>query len=183
MLALVLMLVAWPAGADDRTAAEQAALAQLGAMQAGGLLAVLDFMHPDEVDRLGAMLRPMLDVAGDDAARAEAVALLGVDSIEQARKLSGPELVRALFGTLDGRLQGVVRFERFDLVGSVAEGEVVHVLVRVHLGGTGMRMHKLDVMSLKLHRGEWRSLLSGDIEGIGKAIKARFPDPDEPAPD
>lgn len=70
---------------------------------------------------------------------------------------------------------GVVQYERFDLVGSVAEGEAVHVLVRMHMhmDSAGMKMHKLEAMSLKRHDGAWRSLLSGDIEGLGKARRSR----------
>lgn len=104
---------------------------------------------------------------------------MGVDSIEQARKLDSQRLVRALFGTLEDRMPDAFRLLRFELIGSVPEGEVVHVLGRLHSDMAELRMHQLEVISVKRHGGEWRSLLSGDIEGIAEAISKRFPEPVE----
>lgn len=178
-LALVFALFACTASASDRSAAEQAVLAQFEALRAEGMVALVEFTHPDEVERLGRMLRPMLDPALGEASMEEAVALLGVDSIEQARRLDSPQLIRALFGTLDARMRGEMQFQRFDLIGSVPEGEVVHVLGRLHMEMAGLRMHKLEVISMKRHRGEWLGMLSGEIEGIAEAIGKRFPAPVE----
>lgn len=179
ILGLVLVLAAWTASADDRDSAEQAVLAQFEVVRAQGMSALVDFTHPDEVERLGRMLRPMLDPALGEESLEQAVVLLGVNSIEQARKLDSPQLVRALFGTLDEQMRGAMEFQRFDLIGSIPEGEVVHVLGRLHMAMADLRMHRLEVISMKRHGGEWRSLLSGDIEGIAEAISKRFPEPVE----
>lgn len=61
ILALVLALAAWTASADDRDSPEQVVLAQFEALRAHGIMALIDFLHPEEVERLGGMLRPMLD--------------------------------------------------------------------------------------------------------------------------
>lgn len=179
IFALVLALSACMASASDRSSAEQAVLSQFEALRARGITALIDFLHPEEVERLATMFRPMLDPALGEAYIEEAVALLGVDSIEQARKLDPPQFVRALFGSLDNRMLDAFRLLRFDLIGSVPEGEVVHVLGRLHADVAELRMRQLEVISVKRHGGEWRSMLSGDIEGMAEAISKRFPQPVE----
>jgi hypothetical protein len=54
-------------------------------------------------------------------------------------------------------------------IGSVPEGDLVHVVCRAKLGLMGADTTKMEVVTLKRSNGSWRVLSNGDLEGLAIA--------------
>jgi hypothetical protein len=65
-----------------------------------------------------------------------------------------------------------VTFGVSEILGTVREKEMVHVVTRVVAGVKEVRMNKLTVVSTKQFGKEWKLMLSGELEGLATAISS-----------
>jgi len=56
-------------------------------------------------------------------------------------------------------------------IGHVMEGEVAHVVYRVGVEMAGTKFNQVTVMSAKKSGDEWKLMLTGEIEGMGKLLQ------------
>ena len=57
------------------------------------------------------------------------------------------------------------------VVGSVPEGaDLVHVVYRSSASAEGIAISRVNAVTLRKHQGEWRLLLTGNIEGIAARL-------------
>jgi hypothetical protein len=77
-------------------------------------------------------------------------------------------------GFLDGQLKAVnTTIGDVQILGAVREGETVHLVTRSSAGAAGIELTQLEVISLKPYEDTWRLLLSGQIEGLAKALNSK----------
>lgn len=145
---------------------ESVTRAYIAAINTGGMEASVDFFHPDELKRLKDMLLPVYDaIPEDDPAH-------GMGKV--ARSMSTEEFARRIMRLSEAQLDGNrVLVDRLDILGSVTEGETVHLVARTNFSIAKVGFSKLQVVSLKPYQGGWKLLLSGDIEGMVQAMQAR----------
>lgn len=69
----------------------------------------------------------------------------------------------------------------YEILGSVREGDVAHVTFRVSLSVTvddknpmSFRTSEMGVVSFKRHEGEWRSLLTTDVQNMIQVLQQRL---------
>lgn len=162
------------AGAASNETPEQVADAYLQAIRTEGLAAVPDYIHPDELERFRGMLLPVL--AGDSPA---------TEAMREA--FFGEKTTLASVQGMDAKafMQGFMRFAQRQMaamdvsigqsetLGSVREGEVVHLVTRNTVGAGPIQLTQMEVISLKPYQGGWRLLLSGKMEGLAQALSAQ----------
>jgi hypothetical protein len=172
-LGTVLLVLATAAKAGTP---EDSARAYFNALKSTGIGAVADFTHPAELLRFKAMVLPIYQAeaqAGQGELRkltfgAEAT-LAQVESAEPAA------FMRSFMNIIASRAGAVgLQFESIEVLGSVAEGETVHVLTRMRMAASPMTITKMEVVSLKKLGEDWKLMLSGQFEGIAQALAGRM---------
>jgi hypothetical protein len=173
-----LLLAAGAAHAADKpapkTTPESVVREYMTALKERGMTAVTPFLHPDELERFKAMLLPILktELAGKgDLTRA----LFGNGITPAALDAkSALEFMDTFMVVLAQQMKDFT-FDSIEVLGSVQEGEITHVITRtLGAGPNGMTIKALEVQSLKPHGGAWKLLLSGQVEAIGEALKLQL---------
>jgi hypothetical protein len=59
-------------------------------------------------------------------------------------------------------------------LGQVSEGEVVHLVIRYSRQVSGETMSEVTVASFEKESGEWRALLSSELEQLAGRLRAQF---------
>lgn len=60
------------------------------------------------------------------------------------------------------------------ILGSVREGELVHLVTRSIVTTGTVQQTRLEVVSMKPYSDSWRTLLTGDVESMSQAIRIGF---------
>lgn len=154
---------------------EQVCALYLAAIKQRGMVAVPEFIHPDELARFKTMLAPVFE--GGDAAEREDLlrGFFGESATrESVAAMTPADFARAVMAVLDAQLKTMnVSFGNADVLGAVKEGEIVHLVTRATVGAGELKVTQLEVVSLKPSGDTWRLLLSGQIEGMAQALKAQ----------
>jgi hypothetical protein len=133
---------------------------------AGDFAANARLMHPQA---LGTIRRFVTVLAERDSTGQAVRQLLGVERSGVAA-LTDEQVYERFLRTVVGsqpEFLAAMRKSRTDIIGHVDEGtDQTHVLYRLHLEVQGIRLAKIDVLTAKRVGGEWRAMLTGDIEGL-----------------
>lgn len=146
----------------------------VNAIRSQGMTAVPDYMHPDELTRFQEMLGPAL--SGDSpAAENLRTAFFGANATAvSVHSMSPDEFMRGFMAFAQSQMKAMnVSVGQSEILGSVKEGEVVHLVTRNTTGVGELQLTQLEVVSLKPYQGSWRLLLSGKLEGMAQALKAQ----------
>lgn len=150
------------------------AVAYFAAIKSDGLVAAADYIHPDELQRFRGMFSPLLANVNSPVAQSFAQAVFGSGATAQSVAALDPlSFTGGFMGFVEGQLKGVdMTFGDMQILGSVPEGETVHLVTRSSPGAAGVQITRLEVMSLKPYQDTWRLLLSGEIEGLAQALNS-----------
>jgi len=165
-----------PVATEDpaaRSAAQQVALSYLQAVNAKGLDGGIAYLHPDELARFKALLMPILEQERKAGRRNLLNATFG-RSVEMTEvRLAAPEeFVRRFSRVAAARLgEAPARFDRVEVVGSVSEGEVLHVLLRTSVDQGSNKTQRLAVVSARRSGGDWKVLLGGEVEAMVASLR------------
>jgi hypothetical protein len=144
----------------------------MAVLQKEGMGAVSRYIHPDELKRFKDMLMPWMrkeasgkneaipGLFGSDATLASVEAMPPAQFMDAFMRLAGEQLKDASFGDCE-------------VVGTVREKDMTHVVTRVAVVYKEVRMNKLEVVSTKPLGNEWKLMLSGELEGMAAAISAQ----------
>jgi hypothetical protein len=174
-IALVLLaFFALGAGAQTPAANSPEAVVTeyMSVLQKEGMSAVSRYFHPDELKRFKDMLMPW--VRKDASQKNEVVrGLFGSDATLASVEAMTPAEFMNGFMRLVGEQLKEVSFSDFEIVGTVREKDMIHVVTRVAAGYKEVRINKLEVVSTKPLGKEWKLMLSGELEGMAAAISAQ----------
>lgn len=145
------------------------------AIRVGGMPDAANYIHPDELRRFKDMLSPLLADAKSPAAQGIVQAVFGPQSdVESVAAMDPLSFMQGFLAFLDGQMKVLnVTFGDLQILGAVPEGDTVHLVTRTSAGAAGMKLTKLEVMSLKPYEGMWKVLLSGQIEALAQALNAK----------
>lgn len=178
LLAAVCLLVAsCPSLAADTP--EQVYQQSVEAVRQHGFAAMSDYMHPQELERFKGMLMPLFDNSGDVPGKEIARSFFGGDATPASiAAMPAVDFMKAVMGMIEGQLKGVdVRVGDSHVIGSVPEGEVVHLVTRTSVGAGALALTQMEVVSLRPFGDSWRLLLSGQMEGLAQVLKTRSAKP------
>ncbi len=160
---------------------EEVASAYFDAFRRGDMVAVGAAMHPDETSKFQAMIVPVLEkglaVEDDRAELLGLDALVGGDSVEYLYT-EAPDVFFTRFMKwlleLNPTMKSSMAGATVQPLGHVVEGELVHVVYRMHLDMLGARISQISAISLKKDGADWKLMLTGEIEGMGKLLEANL---------
>ncbi|HEU4642497.1 MAG TPA: hypothetical protein VFS44_08590 [Gemmatimonadaceae bacterium] len=149
------------------TTPEAFAQRYIATLTSGDYAANAKLMHPAAL----ASIRRFVTVLGEkDPSGSALKQLLDVPDTSAVRTLTDEQLYeRFLRRTMGAQaeLAAAMRSAKVDVLGHVDEGtDMTHVLYRLRLEIDGVEMRKVDVLTLKRDRGEWRAMLSADIDNL-----------------
>jgi hypothetical protein len=173
-IVLVLLLsVALAAGAQTpATTPESVVTEYMAVLQKEGMVAVSRYFHPDELKRFKDMLMPW--VRKDASQKNEAIhGLFGSDATLASVEAMPTAQFMDAFMRLAGEQLKEVSFGDYEILGTVREKDMTHVVARVAAGFKEVRINQLTVVSTKLSGTEWKLMLSGELEGLAAAIGAQ----------
>ena len=70
-------------------------------------------------------------------------------------------------------LNAVFQRASFEIVGSVLEGELVHVITRAKIGSVDKSITQMEVISFKKEGDAWRVMLTGSMKGLAQALRKK----------
>jgi hypothetical protein len=151
---------------------EQAVKDYMASLQKDGMMAVSGFLHPDELKRFKEMLLPMF--RKDAAQKSEAIhGLFGAEATLAAVEAMPPAEFMDGFMRLAGEQLKGATFGDADIVGTVRENDVVHVVTRAAARVKEIQIKTLTVVSTKKSGADWKLMLSGELEGLAAALSAQ----------
>ncbi|TQV77730.1 hypothetical protein [Denitrobaculum tricleocarpae] len=175
LLALSLF-VATPAAAND---AELETLARdyFASVQSEGVGAIASALHPDALAEFRAMILPIFEAEAESGQPNFTNAVFGgPKTIDEIRALDPEAFIGAFMSFLGQQMQNLnVKFDQIDILGSVPEGEVRHVLARVTVGAGEISVTEMEVLSFTPYEDTWRLQLNGELKGIATALRGSIP--------
>ena len=174
---VVAMLVVAPVGAVETVAAKPEEVAQqmLALTRAGDWTGYAELLHPEALVAFQRMFR---EIVAGDASHEAGKQLFGVADLAAFDALPASEVFQRMMATLTKIPQFAAALASAEgvIVGSVAEGsDLVHVVFRLSASAESLTFSRVSAMTLRKFDGQWRALLSGNIEGIAAALAARAP--------
>ena len=154
---------------------EEVARQMLTLTRAGDWPGYAKLLHPEA---LVALQRMFHDVVAGDASHEAGKQLFGVADLAAFDALPASEVFQRMMATLTKIPQFAAALASAEgvIVGSVAEGsDLVHVVFRLSASAESLTFSRVSAMTLRKFDGQWRALLSGNIEGIAAALAARAP--------
>ena len=125
---------------------------------------------------------PLVAAAKSEKDKLEMEAVLGVKDKAEFDKLSDAEVfgkVLGLMASVTPELKNVLNSSTFDVIGNIQESaDLTHILYRmtIKLDLPGLKeplsMTKLEAISMRRFETSWRAELSGDLQGVAKAMAA-----------
>lgn len=170
VLSVIGIVSAGSALAAPQESAEAFVKRSFDVIQRDGLPSVVEFMHPDELDRMKTMMAPLFEKPPSGGKSPVSLGLFGTAySPREFKELSSKGFVRSLLSKINGL--GKASLVNAQVLGSVREGELVHVLTRSTASVEDIRMTQVQVVTLKPHGDSWGMMLTGELEGYGLLMK------------
>lgn len=128
-------------------------------------------MHPDA---LAEFHRFFASLAEADESGEMARDFLGVQKPQDVITLTPSDMFERVMrgvSAMDPVMSEILSTSTATILGTVPEGDVVHVVYRVRMGTEGARVSKIAVAPFKPRGDEWRALLTGEMEGMIQALR------------
>ena len=174
-LSYVLITIALlPSLAFAQETPEQAAVTYFNTLKSDGFEAAPRFIHPKELERFKSMLLPLFTAKGSD----ENLSTLFFGEKMTSSEISAmePEDFMAGFLSVVGAQMksSKINLGETNVIGTVKEDEIVHVLTRSSAGNEDFKLTKIEVISMIPDGSTWKLLLSGEMEGMAQALKSQL---------
>ena len=167
LLALVL-----PAAANA-SSPEEVTKEYFAAIQQHGMSTAVEYMHPEELAKFQEMVLPIFALEEESGQAELRTKMFGrtatVESVANARPHDFMKRFLLFFAEATHTLGGI-DFDEIEVLGSVPEGEVVHVVARTSVGVGEIRASGMEVISWKRHGSGWKALLSGEMQGLAQGM-------------
>ena len=128
-------------------------------------------MHPDALAKAKRMFGAV--VAADASGRVGEL-FFGVDDTKSYDALSDSGCFVALMTNLSKHMPAfaeAMKTAEFHVIGILPEGkDLSHVVYRTDAKAEDLEITRTSVLSLRRHGGEWRMLLTGNIEGLAARL-------------
>jgi hypothetical protein len=141
----------------------------------GDMAALADYMHGEELKKFRDMILPILEEGIKSGEDSEVLkGFTRGDPLEKVQQYSPKEFFRrflAWITEINPGMTDILKNSTFIPIGHVADGDLIHVVFRMNTKIEGVTITKVSVMSLKKDGAEWKLLLTGEIEGMTKALQ------------
>jgi len=153
---------------------EDVARAYFTALQDRGMPIVAEFMHSGEMAKFKSVFIAVMEKEAATGKR-ELVFLLFGDkaTLAEVKALSPKEFMYVFMQKASGLLpKKEFQFDKQDVIGSLAEGDLVHVVSRIEVGLRTVKIKKVIVVSMKRDGDEWKLLLTEELDGLLQVLQS-----------
>lgn len=167
--------------AEESAGPESLVHMYFNAIKAGDMTAVADNMHPEELSKFKDMMFPIIKKGIDstnensDEEDMLAVKLFTRDASIESIGMESPKTFFARFldwiMILNPAMKDSMTAADVTTIGHVSEGDLAHVVYRIHIGVMGTAMMQTSVMTMKKMDDEWKMMLTGEIEGMSQMLQ------------
>lgn len=174
VLALCLALLGSQTHAQESP--EEAAEDYFQAMQNEGLLATSRFMHPSALAEFKAMVMPVYDAEHASGGRQllDMTFSPGLD-YAQLQAMDPMDFLNGFMTVVTAQNGNVpLQFDKLEVLGTIAEGEIRHVLTRVTMGAGDMALSQIEVLSFLPYEDTWLLQLNMDLKGLATALRSNL---------
>lgn len=175
LLLLSLLTLSFGNYAYARNAEPQAVAKEyFSVLQQEGLSSIGRFMHPKALKEFKEMLIPAYVAEFETGGHQLLEDAFGKDkSITDIKKMDPLAFMNGFMGRSAAKLGDLkISFDKLEILGTIAEGDARHVLVRISGGGGGVTLSAFEVLSFIPYQKSWRLQLNGNIRGIASAIRS-----------
>lgn len=159
---------------------EQVVQAYYTAMRSGAWQQWASLFHPKATQKFKAMIVPAMQYGATQAQQAgelaEFLEPFGVKTVEELTALSPPAFMAGFMSGLvsaNPAMKESLSSQTAKVIGAVDEGPIKHVVVRMFIASGGATVNKVAVISLEQDGATWRVQLTGEIENLAAAFRAR----------
>ena len=95
-------------------------------------------------------------------------------TIEDARALSNTSMFAAFMRFVVNQEPGVAEAMNsadVEIIGRVAEGEDMHMVIRTIMTVQAVEMRQMDVVTFRPYDGMWRAVLAGNVKALANIIR------------
>jgi len=163
----------------DKTSPEAVVRFAMAAMKEDRMSDFARTMHPGELKKLqDLMVSAAIEAENKGQAKQLLVLFPGTKSVDDLKKMSGEDFFASFFQgitRLRPEFKQVLGGSEATILGKVPEGtETMHVLCRMTMTINGIKVSKVDVISLRKEGSQWGMVLNAEFEGMAKMLKSRF---------
>lgn len=155
-------------------------LRYLSATKDDASLPTVKFLHPEALSRFKSIMSPLFDVKTADVG----TLIFGIKTRVQYDALTPEDVyVKFLdyFYRTNPGLREIITDSELNVLGSVSEGELVHVLYRMKIKSGPVTGEQVEIVTIKKNGSGWGAMLSADYEGLIENI-IRKPEPKPSTP-
>ncbi len=135
-------------------------------------LALAEYLHPDD---LAQFKKELLSIFSEDneKTRAGIIEMYGKGATLQSLRTGTDEaFLMPILAMLNERLDSAsLRIVSQDILGSVPEGELVHVVYRWQSESPRLRQSQVEVRTLRRYQDTWRLVPPTNLESVVPALK------------
>ncbi len=162
---------------------EALATAYFQTVQEEGLGASTSFMHPSALAEFKSILMPVYDAEHAAGGKQLLEVTFPGTSYAALQRMDAKDFTDGFMNLVIAQTGNVpIRFDRIEVLGTIAEGDARHVLTRMTVGAGELAITQFEVLSFVPFEETWRLQLNGDMKGLATALRANLPAP-PPAPD
>lgn len=176
---LLTSLLLFSSAAVANETPESTAAKYFEALNASGFEAAPDFMHGSELARFKENLLPLFKSGSIQQRNDWAEAFLGPDiSAKEAVELHPKDFTRSFMRHLGPQVfKAGAHFDELEIVGTIKEEELVHVLCRLR-GSTGkLQARYLQVITMLKEGESWKIMLPPEMDAatqvLGASVRAQ----------
>jgi hypothetical protein len=149
----------------------------VAAIKARRMTAASDYIHPDEQLRFKNMLMSVFNKTGTSGQSNLLKTIFGKSSTPASVQAKTPaEFMRAFMTFTDGQMSILkVNIKDVKVLGSVKEGEILHLVTRNVAGAGNIQLTQMAVISMKPYQNSWKLLLTGELEAFAQTLKQSPP--------
>ena len=171
---LLCICLTFPVHADGDPEAQ--ALAYFTAVQEEGLPAAARFMHPDALAEFKALMMPLY--RAENTAGGRELLNMTFSSETSYAQLQAMDPQRFMNEFMDmlaeqsGRMP--IQLDNVEVVGTVSEGEMRHVLTRTTIGSGELAITQYEVMNFLPYGDTWLLQLDGDLRMLAATLRSNL---------
>lgn len=180
ILPVLALLVLPVASLTAQSTPQEMARIYFDAFKQGDMTQVADNMHEEELAKFRASMLPIIErnldaeqmVMTRDAAAIRQFA--GEDSIETLRDESPRDFFLRFMNwmtRMNPMMLKMMAGATMEPLGFVEEKDMAHVVCRVNVDVMGATVSQMNVMSVRKQGDTWKLMLTGEIEGLAKAMQ------------
>jgi hypothetical protein len=174
-LVLIGLTYALPTHAGESP--ESVVRAYVAAIKERRMAAVAGYIHPDEQLRFKNMLMSVFNNTATPQQSSFLSTIFGKNATPASVQAKTPqEFMRAFMTFTEGQMQSLnVNLKDVKVLGTVKEGEILHLVTRNVAGAGNVQLTQMAVISVKPYQGSWKLLLTGELEAFAQTLKQSTP--------